>query len=259
MNKQSIGSYEWSLHTKGALSRREKLKMIRMLVQSQVKDVVTGLAYKTGWMKYKLDRTDLDSIPLPDSEIAIRSIELAEDKYTPALLHHCYRTYYLGQLLGQADHLKNIDHELLFTGCMLHDVGIASGHIHEASGCCFSIEGAHFAQNLALEYQWSETQAKKLFTSISAHLNPVVNKKTYGNEGYLLGAGAMLDVIGARHYAVPAQVLHQVHAKHPRTGFEEEIVETMQHPHLKNSRAHFLGKMGFARLAGKNPLNNFAK
>ncbi|OJJ19259.1 hypothetical protein BKI52_20825 [marine bacterium AO1-C] len=249
-----IGTYEWSLKTEGNLNLKEKITLIRMLLEAQTKDMLQGLLYRSGIWKHKLKRVDLGKIQIPDSQTSKEAIKIAESTYSPTLLNHCYRTYYFARVLAQVDQFNKIDEELLFVGAMLHDLGLTPQNLPKAATCCFTMDAAHFSKNFALEHQWNEQRANSLFTSISAHLNPVINPTIYGKESYLLGGGAFMDMLGKRHYTAPKPTMEQIHQKYPRAQFMGEIVGSIPMMKSPNTRAGFLKKLGFATLAAQNPL-----
>lgn len=256
MIKPAIGSYYWGEATKGELNSKEKFQFLKMLFKSQIKNNLEELAYKIGVSVHKLSKVNLEQISIPDSKICVNATEMAKEKYTPALLNHCYRTFLFGSLLGQVEGFKGTDTELLFTGSILHDLGLTDGHNQNICNCCFTIEGAKTAKVFASEYGWEEQKLKALYTVISAHLNPVIDPKVFGKESALLGGGALMDVLGNRYHTIPLAALENIHKQYPRTHFKKEIIETIENlPHGDNSRAGFLKRLGFAKFAAKNPLD----
>ncbi|MEN7546855.1 hypothetical protein AAG747_02970 [Rapidithrix thailandica] len=256
MKQQPIGSYEWSMESQGNLNLKEKVTILKMLIKAQLKDKWSYWSYKMGLSKQQLSMSDLDEVTIPDSQIVQEALSIARETCSPVLLNHCFRTYFFAQLLRQVDGLPQVDDELLFVGSILHDLGLTEDHNKNLCHCCFTIEGAKFSESLALEHHWSPQRTRQLFTVISAHLNPEIDKEVYGTESYLLGGGAVMDVLGSRYHTIPNTLLHKVHTHYPREGFKEEIIETMNYPHVSDSRAGFLKKAGFATFASKNPLDN---
>ncbi|MBW4617841.1 MAG: hypothetical protein KME17_00455 [Cyanosarcina radialis HA8281-LM2] len=84
-----------------------------MLIRSQLGNLLEKLAYNSGILRDRLSRIDINTIQVPDSEIALEAELLAKNSCTAALLNHSYRTYFWGSLLGQAGLLQP-DAELLF-------------------------------------------------------------------------------------------------------------------------------------------------
>lgn len=256
MKKTLIGSYSWCETTRGELNTKEKFQFLKMLIKSQIKNNFEEWTYKYGISAQKLGKINFDLISVPDSEICRNATELAKEKYTPVLLNHCYRTYFFGCLLGQVKGYTGIDTELLFTGSILHDLGLTNEHNQNICHCCFTIEGAKAAKAFAAEYGWEEQKLKALYTVISAHLNPVIDPDIFGKESTLLGGGSMMDVLGTRYHTIPIAALKKIHEQYSRTYFRKEIIDTIESLHHQdNSRAGFLKKFGFAKFAAKNPLD----
>jgi hypothetical protein len=256
MNQRSrIGTYEWCEQTNGQLNRSEKFELVRMLIRSQVGDLLEKLSYNSGLLRERLARIDVDAILLPDSKIALEAELVAKNSFTTALLNHSYRTYFWGSLLGQAGLLKP-DIELLFVGSILHDLGLSQLNIGQACKCCFSINGARLAHHFAISQDWDRDRAKTLYEMISLHLNPVVNVPLDGVEAKLLKDGATMDVIGVRSHCLPITAIQAVHDRFPRAEFREEILASINDvPHAPDSRPQFLSR-GFGILAARNPLDS---
>jgi hypothetical protein len=255
MTRQSrIGAYEWCEQTNGRLSRSEKFELVRMLIRSQLGNLLEKLAYDSGTLRDRLSRIDVNTIQMPDSKIALEAELLAKNSFTAALLNHGYRTYCWGSLLGQAGLLQP-DAELLFVGSVLHDLGLSQQHIQQACTCCFSINGARLAQQFALSQGWNAHRAEKLYEIISLHLNPSVDTTVDGVEAKLLNDGATMDVIGVRSHCLPSAAIQAVHERFPRAEFREEILASINDvPHAPDSRPQFLSR-GFGILAARNPLD----
>jgi hypothetical protein len=118
---------------------------------------------------------------------------------------HCYRTYAIGTLMGRG---ISFDPEMLFVGCMLHDVGLTD-HFKQGSdqglvpgyagkgAPCFAVRGAGVAQCLAAIHGWPPARSVALAEAISLHLNVRV-PKSRGVEAHLLNAASAFDVIRLR-------------------------------------------------------------
>ncbi|ETN95400.1 HD domain-containing protein [Zhouia amylolytica] len=255
MSTQKIGSYDWCKETNGILSKKEKKKLVQQLVISQVTNHLSALSYRIGLTKHDLKKIDLDKIKFPESKAGKEALSYATDQCSQVLLNHCYRTFVFGELIAQVKGIHSIDHELLFVGSILHDLGLTNKDNENLCSCCFTMEGAKVAKSIAEKNSWNERRSVKLYTSISAHLNPKIDSKIYGNESFLLGSGALLDVLGTRHHTIPPLILKKVHDKYPRAQFKNDIIKTMSFPHQKDSRAGYLYRLGFSKFAKDNPLD----
>src|SRR5271165_2020321 len=86
----------------------------------------------------------IHGITVPDSQLAREITELVRDTASPLLFHHSSRVYYFGALAGKHRGLK-FDPELLYCGCMFHDMGLT----HKHSSACerFEVDGANAARD----------------------------------------------------------------------------------------------------------------
>ncbi|MFS2138987.1 HD domain-containing protein [Duganella sp. Dugasp56] len=253
MKSDAIGTYAWSERTKGILSARERRALVGMLFKTQVTELLDKFL---GAMGRRQASVEMDRIIMPGTAICKEAEEQAAAMYPEDLHVHCYRTYYLGSLLGQAFGLR-WDPEALYVGCLLHDSGLSDTHAAKTADTGFQIVGARVAQDLALRHGWNESQARALYESISLHLNPYLSRSRWAPEVILVKGGAVMDVIGAYRHRIPHQQLSKVHAAYPRTGFKRHIVTSITDtPHAQHTHAHFLCRCGFANMAEKNPLDN---
>ena len=70
---------------------------------------------------------NVQGIRIPDSKLARETTEFIRDTESDLLFHHSSRVYYWGALAGLRRELK-VDHELLYVGCMFHDIGLTHEH-----------------------------------------------------------------------------------------------------------------------------------
>jgi len=67
--------------------------------------------------------SDIASVRIPDSRAAIEAERLCREESPPVLYAHALRSYFFAWLLGKRDGLR-FDEELLYVGCVLHDIGL---------------------------------------------------------------------------------------------------------------------------------------
>lgn len=259
MSLPYIGSYHWTKKNNGILTKNEKCQVVGMLIRSQIANALGYLQTGLGFDLHKFARINLNDVVIPDSTFVKKAEDLATVTYSPALYNHCLRTYYFSCLFAQYHNLKP-DLELLYTGCLFHDFGLADSHVCQTARCGFHIVGARQAQAFAVENGWDHTKSIKLYESISYHLNPYVPLDKNDSEASLLQRGAMLDVIGLGHYKLGTDVIVRVEQLFSRENFKREILDSMKNiQHVKDSHADFLGRLGFEKLASNNKLDNFAQ
>ena len=253
-----IGTYQWAQVTQGKLSSQEKIAIVSMMLRSQFEEQIQKLRYKLGGGKEALARVDFEKIVRPDSRIARRAEEMCQDLHTSNFINHCYRTYYWASLLGQVDNLS-VDVELLYVGCLLHDMGLTETHNPKAAHGCFALNGGDVAYTLAQQYDWTAERCETLYNTIGLHINPQVKVADHGPEAKLLSNGAFMDIVGLRHYCLTRAAILEVQNNHPRETFIREILALMKAiPHSKNTRSEFMSHIGIDWLALRNPLEKIA-
>jgi len=226
-----------------------------MLFQAQLRDLLERSLPRLTRVERVLGRVDLEEVTIPDSNVVRDAERHAAESYSPPLLLHCYRTYFWGALLGQGDGLLSFDPELLFVASILHDLGISEHNLPRTHVYCFATTGAREAAELVRAGGWDEERATRTYEAISLHLNPLIDASVQGAEARLVGDGATMDVLGSRHHRVPVEAIRRVHARHPRNGFREDILRSVDAPHATDSRPDFLSKLGFGFFADRNPLD----
>jgi hypothetical protein len=131
----------------------------------------------------------LAEAPVPRTPL----VAAAERALAPAprwVLAHSMRTYLWGWLLGVRDGLRP-DAELLLVASLLHDLGL----IHRDGAACFALRGAELARAIVVAAGADASVAERVADAIARHLNVAPGGDV---EARLVGAGAALDVVGAR-------------------------------------------------------------
>jgi HD superfamily phosphodiesterase len=256
--RPSIGSFAWC--EQGAtLNSRDKVEIVTKVARLQVREL-----FERSFLARKLMRTlhqkcDLETLKIPDSQMAREATEEALEICTPNTYQHCIRTYLFGGLLAQSQGLQ-VDHELLYVSSILHDLGISPKFFDQAAHLCFATTGAREASRFVASRGWNETQSRRVYEAVSLHFNPHIDHREHGTEARFVGEGAQLDVLGFRFQRVPESLVRSVEHQYPRNDFAQECMESnarANHPPL--SRPGFGGTAGFDVLVRKNPLNHFDK
>ncbi|KGE77591.1 HD domain-containing protein [Halomonas salina] len=252
------GSFAWSETTEGVLNAREKAHLIYQLVRSQMDEGLSRLVWRLGHSSVRKRAVEPSRVQAPDSALCRRVEARVAAHYSPALLAHCYRSWWMGALVGEALGIE-ADAEMLYVACLMHDVGLTDAHASCIAETAFQVTGAREARRLALAEQWHDDDAIRLYESISYHLNPWLDARRHTPEALLLKYGAHMDVVGAYRHLLSEEALRAIHRHHPREGFRQEITRSIvSAPHRAGGHAHCLRRLGFARLAGNNPLEQYA-
>jgi hypothetical protein len=158
------------------------------------------------------------------------------------LVGHSYRTYVWAAILAAQDRLR-YDEEVVYVSSLLHDLGLSERHQPQSPPTCFTLVGAEAAQRTGAAAGWQEQRKRMAAEAITIHLNLRVRPKD-GIEAHLVTAGAQLDAIGARYWAVEPATRQAVLERHPRRGAKEGFLrlfssQAKAHP---GSRAHFYNR-----------------
>src|SRR5476651_2834484 len=111
----------------------------------------------------------INGISIPDTKMTREATELVRDTESELLFHHSSRTYYWGALAGQRRGLS-VDSELLYIGCMFHDMGLT--HEHCSCDKRFEVDGANTARDFMKQYGVSTQDIDKVWTAIALHTTP---------------------------------------------------------------------------------------
>ena len=174
------------------------------------------------WKEIEMaDRASLDvsGIRIPDSHAAVEAEQLCREESSPVLYAHALRSYFFAWLLGKADGLR-FDEEMLYVGCVLHDIGLTPAH--DERGRSFELVGADVAAELAERHRWALARRHTLHRSIVLHMAPEISPAEL-TEVLLLEAGVACDVSGARTDDIPRRAMQEVVARYPRKDFRREF------------------------------------
>ncbi|MEX5351387.1 HD domain-containing protein [Pseudomonas juntendi] len=162
-------------------------------------------------------------IHVPDSSMAREITELVRDTASPLLFHHSSRVFYFASLAGKRLDLK-YDDELLYAGCMFHDMGLT--HQHSSDCCRFEVDGANAARAFLEGHGINERDIERVWTAIALHTTPGIPEHMHPLIA-LVTAGVETDVLGLHHEALSAADRDAVVQAHPRGDqFKEAIIQT---------------------------------
>ncbi|WP_291842665.1 hypothetical protein [Maricaulis sp.] len=243
------GTLDWMEKTHGKLGLVDRLRLIgqgvraRAATRSRLRDNV------------RLRHVEVDDILPPDSAIAREAMAVCEDASEPWLFNHCMRAWFWARLLD--DGREPVDHEVLFTGLMLHDLGLTERHsLAGRAERCFTLPGARMAEALAAKHDWSGSRARLMAQAITLHLNIEIEAR-HGREAELLRAGAGGDVAGLGLDVVHADQIGAVCDRYPRLQLKTSITPVLQAEARARPgcRIHFLIKtFRFDRLIANAPM-----
>jgi len=192
---------------------------------------------------------NINGIHIPDSKMAREATELVRDTESELLFHHSSRVYYWAALAGQQCNLS-VDQELLYIGCMFHDMGLT--HEHCSCDKRFEVDGANSAREFMRQYGVSAQDIDKVWTAIALHTTPGI-PEFMDPVIALVTAGVEMDVLGINYGGYDDKVREQVVALHPRTpDFKEDIIQAF-YDGIKNKPDTTFGNVKADVIADKEP------
>lgn len=162
------------------------------------------------------------AVAIPDSKLARAVTEFIRDTETELLFNHSSRVYHFGALAGLHRGLT-FDRELLYAGCMFHDIGLMPGHGNRRER--FEVDGAHAARDFLKSHGIPEEDAYTVWTAIALHTTPGVPVHMHPVVA-LVTAGVEMDVLGLSYADYSDEEREAVVKAFPRTAnFKEDIIQ----------------------------------
>ncbi|MCJ1708168.1 HD domain-containing protein [Microbacterium sp. VKM Ac-2923] len=197
-------------------------------------------------------------IPVPDTLAARGALALAEQYQSPAITAHALRSWLWAEAFALVDGVSGIDHELLYVGAILHDIGTVS----EFDNHTLSYEhaGGHVGIAVTAGAGWPHERRERVLEVIVRHNWPSVDP-AMDAEGYLLETATALDISGARPDALPASFLAEVMAAHPRGALAAEFGACVvdQAARKPDTAARRLVEGGVVAKLAANPLEGISR
>ena len=157
-------------------------------------------------------------MPVPDSAVARRALELVGDSEPAFLVNHSIRSYAWAVALASVDNLE-FDSEVLYVAALLHDIGLVPGF---DTGGCFEFDGGAFGEQLAIGAGLAEGSARAVREAIELHMAAVVPPAAR-TESFLLSDSTGVDVRGRRLDEIPLTLAPRVIEAFPRLQFKREF------------------------------------
>lgn len=191
----------------------------------------------------------INGITIPDSTMTRDATTFVRDTESDLLFHHSSRVYYWGALAGRRLDLK-VDAELLYVGCMFHDVGLT--HEHCSCDKRFEVDGANAARDFLQQYGIEQADIDKVWTAIALHTTPGI-PQFMAPEIALVTAGVEMDVLGINYEHFSDAEREAVVNQHPRPAhFKEEIIQAF-YDGIKNKPDTTFGNVKADVIADKQP------
>ncbi|CAE6906537.1 hypothetical protein R69608_03246 [Paraburkholderia nemoris] len=192
---------------------------------------------------------DVSGITIPDSAIAREITELVRDTESPLLFNHSSRVYYFGALAGKQRGLK-FDPELLYCGCMFHDMGLT--HKHSSAEERFEVDGANAASEFLKRHGIDQRDIDTVWTAIALHTTPGIPQHMHPVVA-LVTAGVEMDVLGLTYAQYNDADREAVVREYPRSSqFKEDIIQAF-YDGIKHKPDTTFGNVKADVIADKEP------
>ncbi len=158
----------------------------------------------------------------PDTALCVAAMELARDHSPPFLFNHVMRTFAFGRDAGALQGAQ-YDHEMLFLGSVLHDLGLVDEFMREDR---FEVDGADAAADFLSKRGYSDAKIAVIWDAIALHTTPGVPQRKQP-EVALLQLGAGIDIGAIPLNLVTPESVEIILAEYPRLGFKAAMLEAM--------------------------------
>ena len=246
---ERFGGIRWVRRTKGALTAKEKRRLMGVVVATQG-------AYITGRIKLAFGRVPAGAAVLDDPELLAppdsawaRAAEDACRELQTETIGHSYRTWAFGRALAALDG-ADVDVELLYTAALVHDFGLE----HAVPGEDFTIRSADRVVACAREAGVDDVRSELAADAIAIHTHPSVDPEL-DLTGAWIQAGALCDLGGFRLWDLPKPWVQKVIEEYPRDGVIKAVVamigaESKAVPH---GRFALLRRCGYSQMLATGP------
>ncbi|HEY0237921.1 MAG TPA: HD domain-containing protein [Friedmanniella sp.] len=197
----------------------------------------------------------LQDISAPRTPAADAARELAASHHSPALLNHVVRSWLWAEAFALVEDRAGVDHELLYTSALLHDIGLVPAFDNVALS--YEEAGGHVAVALTAGAGWAAERRQRALEVIVRHNWPSVDP-ALDVEGYLLEVATGLDISGSRPETLPPDFLREVLAVWPRLTLGAEFTAhvTDQAARKPTTAARRLVDGGLAARLADHPLEH---
>jgi len=160
----------------------------------------------------------LEDLPVPDSKLAREATEWGEEVCPALLLDHGRRGFFFADAIAR-HHRWSADREILYLGCLLHDLGLAARF---DTGQTFERDGADAAVSFLSQRGLGGARLKQVRELIELHDMPHQAHRA-GLETKLGHFGIGVDVIAYRIEDVHADTVGAIVGAWPRGDFRHEF------------------------------------
>lgn len=196
---------------------------------------------------------DLLDITVPRTPAARAASDLALSCHSPALVNHVVRSWLWAEAFALVEDRRSIDHELLYTSALLHDIGLVPDY--DNATLSYEEAGGRVAVALTAGAGWPAERRQRALDVIIRH-NWTAVDPDLDVEGYLLEVATGLDISGSRSDVLPQDFIREVVTAYPRLTLAEEFAVCVsdQAARKPTTAARRLIDSGLAGKLADNPL-----
>jgi hypothetical protein len=161
------------------------------------------------------------------------------DTVSPLLFHHSSRVFYFAALAGRRRGLR-FDPELLYCGCMFHDMGLS----HKHSSACerFEVDGANADRDFLDSRGIRKNDIDTVWNAIALHTTPGIPQHMHPVVA-LVTAGVEMDVLGMK-YEEYSDAEREALGAPARRQFQGRHHPDLLQRHPPQTRHHFRQRQG---------------
>jgi len=163
---------------------------------------------------------------LPDTELAVRAYRLSHQSTPEFVFNHSVRSYLFAEALAGTRNLRpgtDYDQELLFLGCVLHDIGLSDRADDDQR---FEVGGADLAAEFLRERHVAPERIAVVWDAIALHTSDgIAGRKA--PEVAIAQLGIAADILGRGRDQLPAELLESVHVALPRHNLSYALTEAI--------------------------------
>lgn len=241
-HRPALGSLEWTRANEGMLtSRREGAELLLQGLRHQLGEVPGRIGARFGRRRRPRANFDLSKIPMPRTKAGRMAEERIDEAFEPVWIHHSYRTYLFGWIIGRYDRLP-FDEEMLYVASLVHDLSLADSNVAVRQRC-FTLTAAEILDDITARAGWDPGRRELACDAMTRHINLWI-PASEAPEAYLLHIGSKLDVVGMRFSDISPRLMADILERYPRTAFKSVFRPKMR-AHagaVPDSRAGWYGR-----------------
>ncbi|KAF2446493.1 putative urea hydro-lyase/cyanamide hydratase [Karstenula rhodostoma CBS 690.94] len=196
---------------------------------------------------------EVTDIRIPDTELAKKVKEYAQERLPEEVYNHSMRVYLYGASIAQK-HLPSFlpSLETYYLTSLLHDIGTTQENLH-ATLLSFEFYGGYLALDVLKEYGASREQAESVAEAIIRHQDlGVVGTITI--VGQLIQLATLFDNAGKNPTLISKHTIESVVAAYPRKQWSGCFAQTIEEELTLKPWAHSSAIPRFAETVAGNKL-----